>query len=506
MAKLSRKKRRQRNLIFLLVLLVLLGGSLLAVNLFSENEEGGIAEEEGTYNMLDGSDIQTFSKFHFTTEDKTFTFYLNKDDTWVYEQDELFPVSKDAMTEMIAAAGTVTSEHILKDGAKNPKKYGIDQPKLDLTVTADKKNYHFVVGNYNNTAGMYYLQYNDGDDLYLIDDTLLVDFNSDLYSYGAVETIPGITQENITNIDYYNDKGKITIEHLDDYGLDMTGASTWYFHKPFHELRGIDPGAIEDFIGYYTGMTLYRLADYNVGSKDLDQYHLTNEKAHRVVISYSNDDSENKRKYTIYFGKQDDESGYYYVRITDGLGVDITDSKCVYLVDPETVNNCLNINPATIMFGNVNYVKSVNLEKATITVDGESYELVVDRSQVPEEEETTTATYNGTSITTVDTKGYIYYLNGKKMEEEDFKKFYKELVGLQAESIFYNESEVKQDSEVYMTIEFESNAPGFEHFTVNYAAYNAGYYEAGFNKDYELLVNKSEVDAVVETLKELAAK
>lgn len=515
------RKKKQMKLVGLLVIVLILAGAVAAIQLLNKSEtEEKATETESSIKVLSlvSSDI---GKVSFQNENMKATFQ-EKGDTWVYEADSDFPTDADTIANMIATAANTTATKKLTIEQTELSKYGFDSPMTTISLfTKSGIETKLTVGRHNITTDEYYLQVNDGLDIYTIGDSLPSAFACDLMDLGIVETIPTLSFYTIQQMLIHN--GEHTYRAVNDgnYGKDMVGNTTWYMQEPFQLIRGIVEDQFDDYVEDVTGFAYAKLQAYNATESDYEKYGVGNDCKRVIEFTYTVSDSsetetettksdsnsvtkeKKQNKLTIYIGNPDESENYYYSRFVISDGLKVTDSHRIYLVDASQTAKVMNINPLKYIYKHVMYAQLDDLKTLRLTLGDQEYEFEireVGRNDVDEDGEEETS---GGSLK-YGTRILEYYLDGKQLDEKKFKEFYHELISLYGNEIIYDQKAVK-DGETYMKVHFERLTSGQEFSVIDaeFKSYNSGNYQATVNGVTEMLVSKSDIEDIVKALHNL---
>lgn len=112
-------------------------------------------------------------------EEKDVLDLVNDGDTWYLASDKSLNLDQTSVKSMLADVEKMTSDKQITN-VTDFDQYGLDHPSLTIVVTtSDGTDNTIRIGDYNESAGMYYVRINDDTEVYLIDSTLNTAFNID---------------------------------------------------------------------------------------------------------------------------------------------------------------------------------------------------------------------------------------------------------------------------------------------------------------------------------------
>ena len=128
-------------------------------------------------------------------------FTLTKtDNSWICVQDETFPLSNDAASELV---NTFTSLQAVRDlgTAQDGENYGFSENAPTVTLTSsDSTNCSFVLGEANSMTGDYYLKREDSGEIYTVSSSLADSFHKTLTDLAEIESFPTISSDNVQEL------------------------------------------------------------------------------------------------------------------------------------------------------------------------------------------------------------------------------------------------------------------------------------------------------------------
>ena len=193
-------KKKSFGLAAAVAVLMVLGGSyaLLANhNRIQESESAAAESETGVAVATIASD--KVSSFQLAGGDTSFTL-TKTDNSWICVQDETFPLSNDAASELV---NTFTSLQAVRDlgTAQDGENYGFSENAPTVTLTSsDSTNCSFVLGEANSMTGDYYLKREDSGEIYTVSSSLADSFHKTLTDLAEIESFPTISSDNVQEL------------------------------------------------------------------------------------------------------------------------------------------------------------------------------------------------------------------------------------------------------------------------------------------------------------------
>lgn len=214
----------------------------------------------------------------WTNESGTFSF--TKDETWVYDEDNAFPVDEEKINDLLEQFTSFAAAFAIDD-VEDYAQYGLDEPICTIHITADEESYTVELGDFSKMDEQRYVSIGDGK-AYLVSHDPLDEFDSVLrdmilddtiLEFGTVKQIAFSGEESYT-ISY--DEGGTSICADDVYFTDGTPLDTDTVNEWLTALRSLD---------------LTNYVSYSATGEELQTFGLDNP-ALTVALDYSSSSDE----------------------------------------------------------------------------------------------------------------------------------------------------------------------------------------------------------------------
>ncbi|MFQ9390374.1 MAG: DUF4340 domain-containing protein [Coprococcus sp.] len=477
--------------------------------------------------MISSVDSGQITAISYEKDGKSLSF-RKEDGTWYNAEDKSFPVDQDSLTTMTNALGAVSATRKL-DSPEDLSEYGLDSPVLTVRYTAsDDKEAEFTVGDTNDAAGGSYLKISGDDAVYLVASDFADTFNSDIYQLADMESFPTITSDSITDINVKSGSHTLEIKNDSDGGGIVL--------ENGEEKENCASSSVTQFINTVTGITFKSHVEYNC--KDLSKYGLdkptadisvdyttaetvTETSAESVQETADTEETESEtetvevaKQLILHIGSQNEDGDYYAA--LDG-------SKEVHVVSGDTIKELIEKKAAdftdnTILSGSLNNAKGIDVaigsdswhlvkkevakaddladsaetegtdsEKATETTDATADETTEDAEKVDESETETEEKW---------------YAGDTEIALTDLSSAYSDLSGMSAEKILDTAAKSTGDAAISVTVKWEDDTET----TVSFTVYDSSFHLAEINGEARKLVNKRDVEKLVEDMTALLKK
>ena len=547
-------ENRKKALIIAMICLAAAAVLYLLVVKMNQKEANSESDDSDDSLVISSVDSGQITAISYEKDGKSLSF-IKEDGTWYDAEDKKFPVNQDSLTTMTNTLGAVSATRKLEK-PEALSEYGLDSPVLTVRYTAsDGKEAEFIVGDTNDAAGGAYLKISGDDAVYLVSSDFADSFNSDIYQLADMESFPTITSDSITDISVNSNGHTLEIKN------DSEGGQTVLENGK--EQENCASSSVSQFISAVTGITFKSHVEYNC--KDLSKYGLDQPTAD-VTVDYTttetvgsgdSDDSESAnstdgtkaasaesvaentsetadtgenenetetetvkvaKQVVLHIGSQNDDGNYYAAM--DG-------SKEVHVISADTIKELIGKKASDfidneILSGTLSNAKSIDVtigsdswhlakeevtkaddtadsaetegtdsEKAAETTDAAADETIVDAEKVDESETETEAETEEK-----------WYEGDTEIALTDLSSVYSDLSGMSAEKILDTAAKPTGDAAISVTVKWEDDTET----TISFTAYDSSFHLAEINGEARKLVNKRDVEKLVEDMTALLKK
>ena len=461
--------RNKRNVFILIAILILAIVAYVCVILYNKSVEAKADTDKISVLNLSSSDID---KVAYTNSEGTLSF-TKSGESWTYDGDKDFPLNGTNIESIVSTAGALSAARLLEDNLDNISKYGLETPSYTLVLT-DSKGVQttLYIGDLNPVSGNYYAYTSLEDKVYMIDGTLISYLESGLYDMVTYDTIPTMSLTNMRTIEYLDADTNLNIEYFKDGNeqYDYIGGNYWFVKEADATYSVADTTEMSNIDSKISSLAFAGCVDYSATTDELSGYGLASPAA-TLKIHYVESDVE--KDFTLYIGSVD-SNGNYYVK------TNLSDA--VYLMAADTVTYFTGLNKTDLVNKTPFYVPVTTMDSMVISMADNTWDIVF----------TNTKDKDGNTQTT-------YSVNGKELSSKDFGGFYDSLKTMTAEM---SNSE-NLSGTPYITITYNRNTDYLKTVTINLYTYNASFYAANVNGKNSLLINKTNIKELVDTLKSL---
>ena len=505
-------KNRKKALIIAMICLAAAAVLYLLVVKMNQKEANSESDDSDDSLVISSVDSGQITAISYEKDGKSLSF-IKEDGTWYDAEDKKFPVNQDSLTTMTNTLGAVSATRKLEK-PEALSEYGLDSPVLTVRYTAsDGKEAEFIVGDTNDAAGGAYLKISGDDAVYLVSSDFADSFNSDIYQLADMESFPTITSDSITDISVNSNGHTLEIKN------DSEGGQTVLENGK--EQENCASSSVSQFISAVTGITFKSHVEYNC--KDLSKYGLDQPTADvtvdytttETVSSGDSDDSESAnstddtkaasaesaaentsetadtgeteteaetvrvaKQVVLHIGSQNDDGDYYAAM--DG-------SKEVHVISADTIKELIGKKASDFIDNEILSGTLSNAKSIDVTIGSDSWHLA--KEEVAESE------------TEAETEEK-WYEGDTEIALTDLSSVYSDLSGMFAEKILDTAAKPTGDAAMSVTVKWEDDTET----TISFTAYASSIHLAEINGEARKLVNKRDVEKLVEDMTALLKK
>lgn len=223
---------------------------------------------------------------------------FHKEDAWVYDEDDAFPVDQDKVTDLLDQFRAFGAAFIIEN-VTDYGQYGLDDPVCTIDLTTADQTYEILVGDYSTMDSQRYVSVGDGN-VYLVQNDPMDSFEI---------TLPDMIQND--EIPAFDQVESLTVEGVDDYTAAYQEENTttaWdsdaYFVQDGSNLA-LDTDLVNSYLSALSGLNLGEYVTYNATQEDLTNCGLDHPQL-TMSVEYIPQDEEDAQAQTFTFSLSQD--------------------------------------------------------------------------------------------------------------------------------------------------------------------------------------------------------
>lgn len=264
--------RSKRLLVLVGVLAVVCAAAFLATRVQEQQEQVEASGE--TVLAIDAGNVASLA---WTSGEAEYAFH--KDGTWIYDADEAFPVSAEALEELLAPFSSFNAAFVIRD-VTDYAQYGLEEPECTIEIGTAEASYTIALGDMSAMDDQRYVSIGDGNVYLAVTDPMdafAVEL-SDLIDNDEIPQMDTVTALSLTGA------VEETIAYVEAGGPSYSDEDV-YFLQSGEESLPLDTDLVEDYLGGIRSLVLTDYATYNATEIELASFGL-NDPALTVTVEY----------------------------------------------------------------------------------------------------------------------------------------------------------------------------------------------------------------------------
>ncbi len=367
--------KRSKRLYAMLGILVVACIATFAVTQTKEEREQIKATGEIVL-QVSSDDVQSLSWEYGET-----SLAFHKDETWLYDEDEAFPVDENTIHEMLEQFESFGVSFVIEQ-VTDYSMYGLDDPVCTIHFATEDQSYEIELGDFSNMDEERYVSIGDGnvylakvDPLDQFDATLkdMIKHDEDL-AYDQVTQIKFEGAENYTI--FYEEESAAT------YCADDV-----YFTEKGGEILPLDTDRVDNWLESLTTLNPTDYVTYHVTEEELESYNLV-EPELTVTVDYTNEDEGGKESsdtFVLSISRNPEELAAAEEAKANGeeaedvtAYVRIGESQIVYKVSEYNSNRLRAVSYNELRHREVLPADFEDIYQIDVTLEGSDYTIAVD--------------------------------------------------------------------------------------------------------------------------------
>ena len=353
----------------------------------------------------------------WTNESGTFSF--TKDETWVYDDDNAFPVDEEKINDLLEQFTSFAAAFAIDD-VEDYAQYGLDEPICTIHITAGEESYTVELGDFSKMDEQRYVSIGDGK-VYLVSHDPLDEFDSVLRDMILDDTIPE-----------FDTAEQIEFSGSENYTIirDEDGKSICADDIYFTDGQPLDTDNVDAVLSAIQSLSLTNYVSYNVTDEELTTFGLDDPEL-TVKMEYSTrDDDENVEDsgtLLLRISRNPEEVAAYEEAVEkdeDDLPdvtcyVRVGQSQIVYEISQSVYDQLTAVSYDTLRHQNLFTADFDTVTSIDVALRGENYTFTYNPPEDKDDEDAEgTWTYNGEEFDVYDLKTALRAISASSFTEE----------------------------------------------------------------------------------------
>ena len=354
-------------------------------------------------------EIPTDSVTALSWTNKSGKFSFTKDETWVYDDDNAFPVDEEKINDLLEQFTSFAAAFSIDD-VEDYAQYGLDEPICTIKITAGEESYTVELGDFSKMDEQRYISIGDGK-AYLVSRDPLDEFDSVLRDMILDDTIPEF--DTVKQIAFSGEES-YTISY-DEGGTSICADDVY-----FTDGTPLDTDTVNEWLTALRSLDLTNYVSYSATGEELQTFGLDNP-ALTVALDYSSSSDEDGNEtdsgtLVLHLSQNPEELAAYEEAIANEEDVlpDVTcyarvgDSQIVYQITQSEFDTLTDVSYDALRHQKVFTADFDTVTSIDVTLEGENYTFICTPPEDADDTDTEgTWTYQGVEFDIFD---YSYAL------------------------------------------------------------------------------------------------
>ena len=337
---------------------------------------------------------ESVTALSWTNESGKFSF--TKDETWVYDDDNAFPVDEEKINDLLEQFTSFAAAFSIDD-VEDYAQYGLDEPICTIHITAGEESYTVELGDFSKMDEQRYVSIGDGK-VYLVSHDPLDEFDSVLRDMILDDTIPE-----------FDTAKQIAFTGSENYTIsyDEETKSICADDVYFTDGKPLDTAVITEWLTSLHELDLTNYVSYNVTDEELETFGL-DEPALAITLDYSSSDEDGNETdsgtLVLHLSQNPEELAAYEEAIANEEDVlpDVTcyarvgDSQIVYQITQSEYDTLADVSYDALRHQKVFTADFDTVTSIDVTLEDENYTFICTPPEDADDTDTEgTWTYQG---------------------------------------------------------------------------------------------------------------
>ncbi len=369
---------KSKKLFVLLGVLLVVCVATFAISRYETKKEE-IRNSDEVILTIDADTVSSLS-WKYGSEELGF----HKDETWLYDEDEAFPVNEEKIDELL----NVFKEFGVSFAIENVEdygQYGLDDPMCTINISAGDTEYKISLGDYSAMDSERYISIGDGN-VYLASHDPYDDYElviSDMIQHDEIPSLADATEIQFSGSEAYS------IRYEEESDKSYCPDDVY-----FTEDKPLDTSSVSSYLSLMSSLSITDYVSYNVTDEELASFGLdTPELTVTVNYPFENEDEETEeRTFVLNVGRNQEELKEALESDEENAEDNVTayvrvgDSQIIYRITSLNYENLMKASYDDLRHKEVLTASFDDIYQIDITLEGENYSITSETSEDNEDE------------------------------------------------------------------------------------------------------------------------
>lgn len=416
--------KRLKKLSILLAVLIVVCVAAYCINRYEERKE----EIKNTDEIILAIENKAVDALSLEYSDTALSFHKSEDGTWLYDDDDAFPVDTDAIDKLLSVFNSFGASFIIEN-VDDFSQYGLDDPTCTIRLTTADNEYFVQLGSYSTMDQKRYVSTGDGN-VYLTSVDPFDTYEVTLPDMIKHDELPKLTEADsisfegvIENTDLSDsnsssaeDSSGNSTDSIIDYTIYHEDENTFtycaddiYFtnnkNNDSDEILALDTAKIKSYLSTVGSVKHTDYVTYNAGEDEINEYGLDDPEL-TVNIDYTTenedkDEVENSLKLDI-----STVDANHYLRIND--------SQIIYSLSAANYNSLIACSYNDLRHDDIFTADFADVNRIDVSLEEFTYTFTT-----VTKDDKTTFYYNDEEISISDLKSALTALTADSFTDEE---------------------------------------------------------------------------------------
>lgn len=308
------------------------------------------------------------------------TLVFHKDEIWLYDEDEHFPVSEEKINELLEQFQSFGAAFIIED-VEDFGQYGLDDPICTINLSTGEQSYEVKLGDYSKMDSQRYVSIGDGN-VYLVKHDPLDEYDavlSDMIDHDEMPSFDHVSQIQFAGTEAYS------IAYQEN-SADSYNADDVYFTQRSGKNLPLDTSKVDSYLWSITNLNPVNYVSYNVTDEELQTYGLDDPEL-TITVDYTTEgeDGEEIADTFVLYVSPDQEDVKTAEEAEEGEETEISayirvgESQIVYEVSSSSYKKLAAASYNDLRHPEVIWADFSDVQQIDISLEGNSYTLTSEK-------------------------------------------------------------------------------------------------------------------------------
>lgn len=304
------------------------------------------------------------------------TLAFHKNENWLYDEDENFPVSEEKINALLEQFQSFGAAFIIEN-VEEFGQYGLDAPVCTISLSTENQTYEIKLGDYSRMDSQRYVSIGDGN-VYLVKHDPLDEYDavlSDMIDHDEIPSFDHVTQIQFAGAEAYS------ITYQEDSADSYSGHDIYFIQRNEKALP-LDTSKVDSYLRNITNLNLVNYVSYNATDEELLAYGLDAPELTITVDYTSEEENGGEVEHTfILYVSPDPEDAKAAEEAEDGGEAEISayirvgESQIIYKVSSSSYKKLAAASYNDLRHPEVMWADFSDIQQIDISLDGNSYTL-----------------------------------------------------------------------------------------------------------------------------------